>query len=161
MPWEKIKHEFTHPQLDYSSEPNFQPCIKISIFFKKLDSVDYDTFFGHWQTVHADLAVASQAFRQNIVRYSQHHQTPEMKERALGLGGNVLDYDGCAELWVRTWDDWLLFCNSKEYSSALKDDCDRFMAIPLTYMIGYENLVVGDGVKSLGGNDGLDITKLN
>lgn len=69
MPWEKIQHEFTHPQLSYDAKPNFQPYIKISVFFRKIDSIDFDTFFGHWQTVHADLAVATQAFRNHVVRY--------------------------------------------------------------------------------------------
>lgn len=71
MPFTKVDHKFIHPELDYDSTPNFQPCIKVSVFFKKLDSIDYDTFFGHWQTVHADLAVATQAFRKHIVRYCQ------------------------------------------------------------------------------------------
>ncbi|KAI0466394.1 EthD domain-containing protein [Xylaria cf. heliscus] len=141
MPWEKTEHDFTRPQADYSSEPNFQPCIKVSLFFKKLDSIDHDTFFKHWRTVHADLIVATQAFRKNIVRYAQHHQTPEMKDCVRDLGGNVLDYDG------------------KEYA-ALKDDCDRFMILPATYMVGYEHLIVGDDSKALAGKDGIDITKL-
>ncbi|KAG7105797.1 hypothetical protein HYQ45_018508 [Verticillium longisporum] len=83
-----------------------------------------------------------------------------MKERARSLGENLLDYDGCAQLWVRTWDDWLAFYNSKEYAAALSDDCDRFMALPITYMVGYENLVVGDASKVTGGKDGMDITLL-
>ncbi|ORY69021.1 EthD domain-containing protein [Pseudomassariella vexata] len=161
MPWTKVEHEFKHPQLNYDSQPNYQPYIKVSVFFKKIDSIDYDTFFGHWRTVHADLAVATQAFRKNIVRYAQHHQTPEMKERARSLGENFLDYDGCAQLWVKTWDDWLGFYNSAEYAAALGDDCNRFMKLPMTYMVGYENLVVGDASKAMGGSDGLDISKLN
>ncbi|KPM43011.1 hypothetical protein AK830_g3539 [Neonectria ditissima] len=191
MPFNKVEHEFTHPQLNYDSTPNFQSCIKVSVFFKKIDSIDYDTFFGHWQTVHADLAVATQAFRKHIVRYCQvrsqlilhnilsssgnqwphnkavsvltnfrHHQTVEMKERARSLGENVLEYDGCAQLWVRTWDDWLEFYNSKEYAAALSDDCNRFMSLPMTYMVGYENLVVGEGLSVLGGTDGIDTTVL-
>lgn len=71
MPWDKLDHDFTFPQLSYEATSNFQPCIKVSVFFKKLDSIDYDTFFGHWQTVHADLAVATQAFRAGIERYVQ------------------------------------------------------------------------------------------
>jgi hypothetical protein len=71
MAWKKIEHQFTHQQLSYESEPNYQPCIKVSVFFKKIDSIDHDTFFGHWQTVHADLAVATEAFRDHIVRYAQ------------------------------------------------------------------------------------------
>lgn len=71
MTWTKIDHQFTHEQLNYDSKPNYQPCIKVSVFFKKIDSIDHDTFFGHWQTVHADLAVATAAFRDHIVRYAQ------------------------------------------------------------------------------------------
>lgn len=81
-----------------------------------------------------------------------------MKERAKALGENCLDYDGCAELWVKSWDDWLAFYNSPEYAAALKDDCDRFMVLPMTYMIGYENLVVGTVPKELGGKDGMKPT---
>lgn len=79
MPWEKIDHQFASPQLDYNSEPNFQPCIKVSVFFKKIDSIDYDTFFGHWRTVHADLATATQAFKKHIVRYVQVRTTSRLK----------------------------------------------------------------------------------
>lgn len=78
-----------------------------------------------------------------------------MKERARSLGENVLDYDGCAQLWVRTWDNWLAFYNSKEYAAALSDDCNRFMALPMTYMVGYENLVVGDASTEMGGRNGM------
>ena len=78
-----------------------------------------------------------------------------MKERARSLGENVLEYDACAQLWVRTWDDWLAFYNSEEYAAALKDDCDLFMVLPFTYMVGYENLVVGDASKAVGGKDGM------
>ena len=71
MPWKQIEHEFTHPQLNYDSKPNFQRCIKVSVYFKKIDSIDHDTFFGHWRTVHADLATATKAFKDHIVRYAQ------------------------------------------------------------------------------------------
>lgn len=83
-----------------------------------------------------------------------------MKERARSLGGSILDYDGCAELYVKTWDDWLAFYNSKEYATALGDDCSRFMELPMTYMVGHENLIVGDALGDIGGNNGLDITTL-
>lgn len=84
-----------------------------------------------------------------------------MKARATSLGENVLEYDACAQLWVRTWDDWLAFYNSPEYAAALSDDCDRFMALPMTYMVGYENLVVGDASVVLGGSDGLSAKSAN
>lgn len=84
-----------------------------------------------------------------------------MKERARSLGEGVLDYDGCAQLWVKDWDGWLAFYNSKEYAAALSDDCHRFMKLPMTYMVGYENLVVGDASRAMGGADGIDIRTLD
>lgn len=71
MAFTKIHHNFIHPELSYDAEPNFQPCIKVSVFFKKRDSMSYETFFGHWRTVHADLAVATLAFQDSIQRYVQ------------------------------------------------------------------------------------------
>ncbi|KAL4876850.1 EthD domain-containing protein [Aspergillus karnatakaensis] len=150
-----VNHTFKHPELSYDATPNFQPAIKVSVFFKKQAHISPETFFRHWQTVHADLAVATQAFQNHILRYVQHHQTPEMKERAESLGENHLDYDACAQLWVRTWDDWLAFYNSEEYAAALSDDCHVFMQLPMTYMVGQENLVVGDASRVIGGKDGL------
>ena len=67
----RINHQFNYPELSYDTEPNFQPCIKVSAFFKKLPSVSYETFFEHWQTVHADLVAATKAFQRNILRYVQ------------------------------------------------------------------------------------------
>lgn len=64
-------HHFTHPEFNYEADPNFQPAIKVSVFFRKKDGVSHEDFFKHWQTVHADLAVATQAFQQNILRYVQ------------------------------------------------------------------------------------------
>ncbi|KAJ5668471.1 uncharacterized protein N7477_007041 [Penicillium maclennaniae] len=147
----QISHQVTYLELSYDKEPNFQPCIKVSVFFKKLESVSYETFFEHWKTVHADLAIATKAFQGNILRYLQHHQAPEMKARAQSLGANVLDYDGCAQHWVRNRDDWMKFYTSEEYAASLSEDCDRFMKLPMTYMVGYENLVVGDALKDIGG----------
>ena len=49
---------------------------------------------------------------------------------------------------------WLAFYDSKEYA-ALGDECARFMALPMTYMVGYENLVVGDASRDIGRSDGI------
>lgn len=79
-----------------------------------------------------------------------------MREAVKKLGEKVLDYDGCATLWVKDWDAWLSFMNSDEYAAALGPDCEYFMSLPLTYMVGYENLVVGDVSRYIGGKDGLN-----
>lgn len=71
MPHQKTKHEFANPELDYDSKPNFQPCLRVDVFFNKNEKIDYDTFYGHWQTVHADLAVAAKDFSDGVLRYTQ------------------------------------------------------------------------------------------
>jgi hypothetical protein len=70
MTFNKIEHNFTYHELDYAHGPNYQPCIKVSVFFKKKADINYETFFGHWASVHADLAVACKAFAP-IQRYVQ------------------------------------------------------------------------------------------
>lgn len=85
----------------------------------------------------------------------QHHQTPEMKEHARSLGEGFLDYDGCTELWVKSWTDFMKFHDSEEYTAALGPDTHNFMALPMTYMVGRENLVVGDAPNEMGGSDGI------
>jgi hypothetical protein len=64
-------YNFTHPELNYDSEPNYQPAIKISVFFHKKEGITYEQFYRHWETVHADLTVASEGFQHNILRYTQ------------------------------------------------------------------------------------------
>lgn len=83
-----------------------------------------------------------------------------MKERIRSLGGNVLDYDACAQVYVREWDDWLTFYKSEEYAAALGEDSPLFMQLPVTYMVGHENLVVGDASGQMGGDDGLNVAAL-
>jgi hypothetical protein len=31
MAFTKIDHTFIHPELSYDAEPNFQPCVKVSV----------------------------------------------------------------------------------------------------------------------------------
>ncbi|KAH7013954.1 hypothetical protein EDB80DRAFT_568452, partial [Ilyonectria destructans] len=97
------------------------------------------------------LVVATQAFQDHIVRYFEHHQTPGMNKKARSFRERVLEYDACAQLWVRSCDDWLTVSNSEEYKTALGDDGKKFMAFHITYMIGYE---IGDTSKTIGTKGG-------
>lgn len=72
MTLKKIDHTFKHQQLSYDAKPNYQPYIRLSFFFSKLPNVSYEQFHRHWETVHADLTVASKAFKDcHIGRYVQ------------------------------------------------------------------------------------------
>jgi hypothetical protein len=118
------------PLISISNRANIpfrKACIKVSFFFKKLPHVTYDHFFTHYGHVHSDLTVSARSFGlYKIQRYTQHHQTPEMKARLRALGMDCLDYDGCSTLWVRSWEDLTRFFGSDEYMR-LSEDCKNFM----------------------------------
>jgi hypothetical protein len=79
-----------------------------------------------------------------------------MKEKIKDLTGiEMLEFDGCSEIWVQTWDDWMNFFKSDEYNRAMNPDCKYFMAMPISVYAGEENLVFGEAVKEMGGSDGI------
>ncbi|KAH7121049.1 hypothetical protein B0J11DRAFT_438037 [Dendryphion nanum] len=138
MVHQKVDHQFANPELQWEAKENYQrehtidmmrkACIKLSFFFKKLPDVDDDHFQMHYNHVHSDLTVASKEFNVvKIQRYVQTYQTPEMKEKIKSLGMELLDYDACSQIWVKSWDDWERFSTSPEYAAALLPDADHFM----------------------------------
>jgi hypothetical protein len=50
---------------------------------------------------------------------TQFHQTPELKEKAKVLGLAQLEYDGCSDIYVKTWEEWMKFYESPEYSEKM------------------------------------------
>ncbi|QRD89361.1 hypothetical protein F9C07_2212274 [Aspergillus flavus] len=46
---------------------------------------------------------------------------------------------------------------NREYAAALGDDSNILMKLPLTYMVGQKNLVVGESRKKLSGRDRLQL----
>jgi hypothetical protein len=69
----------------------------------------------------------------------------------------MLEFDGCSEIWVKSWDDWMKFYTSDEYAKAMSPDCAYFMAMPISIYVGEENLVFGKATGGLGegGTDGI------
>lgn len=49
-----------------------------------------------------------------------------MKQKLQDMGMDVLDFDGCSTLWVKSFDDLERFFTSPEYQK-LSDDCKNFM----------------------------------
>ncbi|RDW77736.1 hypothetical protein BP6252_05789 [Coleophoma cylindrospora] len=158
MPHKPIPHTFTNPELSYDAQPNIQPCIKLSFFFNKLPEVSHEHFYRHWQTVHADLTVATKDFAIcNLKRYVQIAQTPTLATQAKTslTGLNVLEFDGCSEIWVREWGDWMKFFQSPEWITDLNPDSKHFMALPISVMVGQENLIFGRAIEGIGAADGI------
>ncbi|OQV03074.1 EthD domain-containing protein [Cladophialophora immunda] len=152
-----IQHDFALKQLSPNSKPNYQPYVKLSFFFQKRPDISYEDFHRHWETVHADLAVASKAFALNIKRYTQFHALPECKEagKALVEGMELLDYDGCSEILVSSIGDAAAFFSSSEYVEKMNSDEGNWLARPVRFMIGYDNLIFGQGMPMPKATDGI------
>ncbi|KAF2677360.1 hypothetical protein K458DRAFT_447012 [Lentithecium fluviatile CBS 122367] len=155
----KIDHKFSNPSLEWDAKENYQPCIKLSFFFKKLPDVDDDHFQMHYNHVHADLTVASKDFNVvKIQRYVQTYQTPEMKEKIKSLGMELLDYDACSQIWVKSWNDWEKFSTSPEYAAALMPDAGHFMDYKksgIKVFAGNDLIVFGKAIPDCDATDGL------
>ncbi len=81
--------------------------VKITMFIKKLPNVSDDYFHAYWAANHVAPAMRLKNFRDKVRRYNQYHITPETRAQAQQMGAPVLDYDGVAEIWVNTMDDWV------------------------------------------------------
>jgi hypothetical protein len=120
MTLKKTEHSFKHAALSYDARPNRQPYIRLSFFFHKLPGISYEQFHRHWETVHADLTVACKDFKDcHIGRYVQFHQTEELKEKAKELGLPQMMYDGCSDIYVKDWQEWMRFYSSPLYAASL------------------------------------------
>ncbi len=42
-----------------------------------------------------------------------------MKERAQSLGLEHFDFDGCSEIWVKSWEDWERFYKVRRTTNVL------------------------------------------
>ncbi|KAG9258703.1 EthD domain-containing protein [Emericellopsis atlantica] len=155
---ERIDHTFNFPQFDYDAPGIlFQPAIKIQFFFSKLGDVSWEHFSKHYAHVHADMTVAAEAFGAfNVRRYTQQHQSPSMKDKAIALGMSPLDYDGCSTMWFANWDDAEKFFAAPSYRQ-LADDCKYFMDTSrgIKVFAGQEVICFGKAIPDVDSQDGI------
>lgn len=148
-------HKFTLKQLQPDATPNYQPHIKLSFYFKKRPDISDEQFHTHWQTVlpptfypgscttdlsslqiHADLAASSAVFKKYVKRYVQFHALPRWKEKARNFEGfEILDFDGCSEIWVDSFEDAEAFFSSEEYGDAMRGE----------FLLSFDVVLVGNG----------------
>jgi hypothetical protein len=51
-----------------------------------------------------------------------------MKEKAKSLGLTHLDFDGCSEIWVKSWEDWERFYKVRLTTSTV-DGCNHQLTV--------------------------------
>ncbi|GKT84316.1 LOW QUALITY PROTEIN: dimeric alpha-beta barrel domain containing protein [Colletotrichum tofieldiae] len=148
------------------------------MFIRKLPDITNEYFHAYWANNHVQVSLANATFASKIRRYNQlpklmtrgsmlmgdgqYHITPELREQAERLGGTVLDFDGAAEFWVETLEDWESIARDPDFvrvvsgelaSSAVRrtrmlnswaiGDMLNFMREPLYVTLGYDYLVAG------------------
>ena len=103
----------TAPKL---SEPSDQHAkIKVMLFLNKRPEVSDEKFHEHWKTNHVEIALGNKTFRSKVKRYSQFHTSPDLKEKAAIHGVPVLSYDGVAEVWVDSMEEWTAIVSDPEF----------------------------------------------
>ncbi|KAL5350356.1 hypothetical protein V496_02811 [Pseudogymnoascus sp. VKM F-4515 (FW-2607)] len=99
--------------------------IRISFFFTKIPSMSQSQFESHWRDTHGRLAIATKAFREaQIQQYTQIHNDKSLTKRAAELFLPLVefDWDACSEMYVKSWEDYLVFATSDEARDILGPD---------------------------------------
>ncbi|KZL77398.1 dimeric alpha-beta barrel doman containing protein [Colletotrichum tofieldiae] len=117
--------------------------LKITMFIRKLPDITNEYFHAYWANNHVQVSLANATFASKIRRYNQYHITPELREQAERLGGTVLDFDGAAEFWVETLEDWESIARDPDFVRVVSGDMLNFMREPLYVTLGYDYLVAG------------------
>ncbi|KAH7040632.1 uncharacterized protein B0I36DRAFT_379560 [Microdochium trichocladiopsis] len=153
----RVNHDFRYPkELGWDVPERVTPCIKLSFFFRKLDTVSWEDFYRHCAHVHADLTVALECFKAlQVQRYVQSYQKPEFKQKLQSLGFPAADFDAYTSVWFRSWDDVAAFFSADE-QKPVGEDGARFMnSETLKVMATEDVLIFGRGVPDLDGGDGI------
>lgn len=82
-------------------------------------------FESHWRGTHGRLAIATKAFHEaQIQQYSQIHNDKALTKKAseLGLTPVEFEWDACSEMYVKSWEDYLVFATSDESRDILGPD---------------------------------------
>lgn len=171
----------SNPPAPSGQAPKPGKYVKVSLFLKKQPHVTDDHFHAYWAHNHLNPAFANKTFMDKVRRYNQvcedglhpsrceclsdiqHHITPEWREMAKSLGAPVMDYDGIAEVWVDSFEDWKEIVSDPEFvkqvagefgnhrslsldvilTKVLADE-PNFILAPIHIMVGYDHLVLGD-----------------
>ncbi|KAK5712555.1 hypothetical protein LTR17_017936 [Elasticomyces elasticus] len=118
--------------------------IKISLFLKKLPNVSDEFFHNHWETQHIDIAKRNKTFMAKTRKYNQVHITSELREQAQAFGIPVMDYDGIAEVWVDSMEDWTAVVSDPDFVREVAADEKLFILAPIHVQLSYDNLVIAE-----------------
>ena len=149
--------------------PNPPPkYVKIMLYLHKKPDMTLEQFQEHWKGQHVKLALENEKFVDKVRRYNQvsvylpsfsfshhystlkrgshkkWHTTHELKAQAADFGIPVSEYDGIAEVWVESLEDWKFIVTDPDFVRVIAADEGNFIQAPITVSLGYDNFVVGE-----------------
>ncbi|KAK1808688.1 hypothetical protein LTR12_016945 [Friedmanniomyces endolithicus] len=116
--------------------------LKISLFLKKQTHVSDEFFHKHWETQHVDVALRNKTFLAKARKYNQVHVTPELRQQAAAFGIPVMEYDGIAEVWVDSLEDWNEVVADPAFVKEVGADEQLFILAPIHVQLSYDRLVI-------------------
>ncbi|KAK0948029.1 hypothetical protein LTR29_000553 [Friedmanniomyces endolithicus] len=116
--------------------------LKISLFLRKQPHVSDEFFHQHWETQHVDVALRNKTFAAKARKYNQVHITPELREQAKAFGVPVMEYDGIAEVWVDSLEDWKEVVSDPAFVKEVGADEQLFILAPIHVQLSYDRLVI-------------------
>ena len=114
--------------------------VKLTCLLKRKPGMSVEEFHRHWRDVHGPLIAGLPNLARHVVRYEQH---PRLEgSQAVGTAG----FDGVAEQWFRSLDDFMAFVGEPDYARHVAPDEERFLdRAGLVWIISAAPRVVIDG----------------
>ncbi|KAL2214601.1 hypothetical protein CC79DRAFT_1363364 [Sarocladium strictum] len=112
--------------------------VKVSLFLRKRADLSDDYFHAYWANNHVKPAFESPIFME------KHHVTPKERAIAKEFGAPVLEYDGVAELWLDSFEDWKEVCMTTSFVDKVASDEANFLETPIHMMFGFDHLMIDD-----------------
>ncbi|KAH7081419.1 EthD domain-containing protein [Paraphoma chrysanthemicola] len=121
--------------------PNDQ-LLRVTVCAKRNPNLTEDEFNEHWTKEHSQLIV-SWLQRHGCVKYVQYHTTSEHKSR---LSQSTLSYDGIADFWYGSFQDYENAYEDPFYLQIVKKDEEYLFDVPsIMVTAGTEVTVIEDG----------------
>ncbi|MCJ1424701.1 hypothetical protein MMC29_002589 [Sticta canariensis] len=119
--------------------------LHILIFFKRRSDITEAQMFHHWEHVHAPL-VAPWAIKHGFKKYALLQTPIKLRDQIYAVVRpplhGTLDYEGMAEVEVKTFDQFTAACTDPYYLNVIKPDEINFLDSKSIEVIGASTMGV-------------------
>ncbi|KAH7121257.1 EthD domain-containing protein [Dendryphion nanum] len=114
---------------------NMERLYHIKLFYNRKPGITPEEFNSYWANNHTALATNFH-LRMGVVKYSQYHSTPSLRDLVRIPGGlPILEFDGAAEFWVHSLETFQAMGSDKEYLEKIQPDEANFIDLTSFRMV--------------------------